>query len=59
MTISGCYAGVKNYEFLEQDTLHQGSLFLGRERTTDQDCGFSLKCGRLKGVYDHIDTARR
>ena len=31
MTISGCYAGVKNYEFLEQETLHQGSLFLGRE----------------------------
>ena len=58
MTISGCYAEVKNYEFLEQDTLHQGSVF-GREHTTDQDCGFSLECGQFKDVYNHIYTARQ
>ena len=33
-------------QFLEQETLHQGSVFLGRERTADHDSGFSLECGQ-------------
>lgn len=35
-------------QFLDQETLYQGSVFLGRERTTDQDFGFSIEYGHVK-----------
>ena len=58
MTILGCYTEAKYYEFLEQESLHQG-VCVGRELTIDEDSGFSLEYGRFNGLYDHIYTARR
>ena len=49
MTIRKLLAGLKDYEFLEQESLHQGSVFVGRQRTSDQHCAFFDEYSQSRG----------